>query len=152
MSCFGQFLHYNAHSSTRGFLTLTRAHSLIKIREWLKFTEIVNYGQRIPNHAKFFNFDLFSAQCARTTRARTRTDAKFWNAPNDLKRALNWLDFDFEHFKFLTRAHVRVMTRTGTSIVTLLAHCLKLLCTKFGQFMILCYVVMNDNVKKQNGA
>ena len=33
-----------------------------------------------------------------TFSARTRTDGKFWNAQNDLKRALHWLDFDFEQF------------------------------------------------------
>ena len=32
-ACFGTNLHYIAHSSTRGFSTLTRAHGLIKGQE-----------------------------------------------------------------------------------------------------------------------
>ena len=132
MACFCSFLHYIAHSSTRGFWTLKRAHGFIKSREWLKLIEIVNYGKRNPNHAKILNFDLFRAPCARTTRARTCTDTKFWNAQNDLKRALHWLDLDFEHFKILTRAHVRVVTRTGTRIVRMLTYHLKFMWIEFG--------------------
>ena len=86
MACFWSNLHYIAHSSTRGFWTLTRAHSLMKGQEWLKLMEIVNYGKRNPNHVKILNFDLFHALWARTTHARTRTDGKFWNALNDLVR------------------------------------------------------------------
>ena len=36
MTCFWANLHYIAHSSTRGFLTLTRAHGLVKDQEWLQ--------------------------------------------------------------------------------------------------------------------
>ena len=68
------------------------------------------------------NFGLFRALCARTTRAQTCTDGKFWNALNDLKRALHWLDFDFEQFYILTR----VVTRTGTRIVDMLTNLLNL--------------------------
>ena len=69
MACFWANLHYIAHSSTRGLWTLTRAYGLIKGREWLKLMEIVNYGERNPNHVKTLNFDL-SARCACAQRAR----------------------------------------------------------------------------------
>ena len=107
MACFCPFLHYIAHSSTRGFETLTRSHGLMKGREWLKLMEIVNYGKRNRNHATNLNFDFFRALCARTTRARTRTDGKFWNALNDLVRTLLCWYWDFEQFFILTRAHTR---------------------------------------------
>ena len=71
MACFCPFLHYIAHSSTRGFWTLTHAHGLMKGQEWLKLMEIVNCGKRNPNYANILNFDLFHALWARTTRART---------------------------------------------------------------------------------
>ena len=59
---------------------------------------------------------------------------------------------DFQHFLFLTRAHVRVVTRTRTLIVNVLTNDLKLMCIEFGQFMINGYEDMKDNVKTQNGA
>ena len=52
MACFWSNLHYIAHSSTRGFWTLTRTHGLIKGQEWLKLMEIVNCGKRNLNHVK----------------------------------------------------------------------------------------------------
>ena len=100
MACFWSNLHYIAHSSTRGFWTLTHAHGLMKGQEWLKLMEIVNCGKRNPNHVNILNFDLFRALCTCTTRTRTHTDGKFWNAQNDLKRALHWLDLDLSNFKF----------------------------------------------------
>ena len=36
MACLCPFLHYIAHSSTRGFWTLTRSHGLMKGQEWLQ--------------------------------------------------------------------------------------------------------------------
>ena len=36
IKCFPANLHYIAHSSTRGFSTLTRAHGLMKRQEWLQ--------------------------------------------------------------------------------------------------------------------
>ena len=48
---------------------MTRAHGLMKGQEWLKLMEIVNYGERNPNHVKILNFDL-SARCMRAQRAR----------------------------------------------------------------------------------
>ena len=36
MACFCPFLHYIAHSSTRGFWTLTCSHGLMKGQEWLQ--------------------------------------------------------------------------------------------------------------------
>ena len=113
--------------------------------------EIVNYGKRNPNHAEILNFDFFRALYARTTRARTRTDGKTWNALNDLVRTLLCWWSDFQHFKILTRGHVRVVTRTGTEIVSMLDNDLKFMCTEFGQFMRHGYEDMNDNVKTQNG-
>ena len=64
MACFWSNLHYIAHSSTRGFSTLTRAHGLMKGQEWLKWMEIVNYGKRKPNHVKCWIL-TFSARYAR---------------------------------------------------------------------------------------
>ena len=53
--------------------------------------EIVNCRIRNPNHVKILNFCHSFALRARTTRARTRTDGKFWNALNDLVRTQNCL-------------------------------------------------------------
>ena len=44
------------------------------------------------------------------------------------------------------------MTRTGTWIVSMLAHDLKFMGTEFGQFMRNGYEDINDNVNTQNGA
>ena len=108
MACFSSFLHYIAHSSTRGFWTLKRAHGFIKSREWLKLIEIVNYGKRNLNHAKNLKFDLFRALCARTTRARTCTDAKFWNAQKWPETCSPLIRFGFWAFlNFDARARAR---------------------------------------------
>ena len=139
--------------AARADFKLWRARTALwKVKSDCKWMEIVNYGKRNPNHAEILNFDFFRALCARTTRARTRTDGKTWNALNDLVRTLLCWWSDFEHFKILTRAHVRVVTRTGTKIVIMLDNDLKFMCTEFGQFMRHGYEDMNDNVKTQNGA
>ena len=62
--------------------------------------EIVNYGKRNPNHANILNFDFICALCARTTRAWTGTDGKFWNALNDLVRTQNCLYVILSILKF----------------------------------------------------
>ena len=56
MGCFWSNLHYIAHSSTRGFWTLTRAHGLMKGQGWLKLMLIVIYGKRNLNHVKKKNW------------------------------------------------------------------------------------------------
>ena len=66
---FSSNLHYIAHSSTRGFSTLRRAHGLMKGQEWLKWMEIVNYGKRNLNRVKFLIL-TFSTRCERAQRAR----------------------------------------------------------------------------------
>ena len=65
MAWFWANLHYIAHSSTRRFSTLTRAHGLMKGQEWLKWMEINNYSIRNPNHVKTLNIYLSCALCAR---------------------------------------------------------------------------------------
>ena len=65
--------------------------------------------------SNLLNFDVFRAQCVRTTRARTRTHGKFWNAQNDLKRALHCSESDFEHFK-IWRACTCASRRRGLSV------------------------------------
>ena len=65
--------------------------ALWKVKSDCKWMEIVNYGKRNPNHANILNFDFICALCARTTRAWTGTDGKFWNALNDLVRTQNCL-------------------------------------------------------------
>ena len=52
----------------------------------------------------------------------------------------------------LMRAHVRVVMRTGTWIVSILDNGRKLMCIEFGQFKMNGYTDMNDEVKSQNGA
>ena len=66
--------------------------------------EIVNYSIRNPNHVKNIEF----IPLMRAVRTRTRTDGNFWNAQYDQIRTQNFSKSDFEQFKILTRAHVRV--------------------------------------------
>ena len=106
--------------------------ALWKVKNDWKWLRIVKYGIRNKKELKFLNFYLPRVLCARITRARTLTDGKFWNAQNDLIRALLCSKSDFEYFKILTRAHVRVVTRTQTRIVRTFTHDLKFMCTKFG--------------------
>ena len=47
---------------------------------------------------------------------------------------------------------MRVVTRTGTRIVSVLTYDLKFMCIEFGKFMKNGYEDINDNVKTQNGA
>ena len=141
MACFWSNLHYIAHSSTHGFWTLTRAHGLMKVQAWLKWMEIVNYGKRNPNHVKFWIL-TFSAHYGRNI-------LKCSNWPGSYAKLLK---SNFEHFKMLTRAHVCVVTRTRTWIVSVLTNDLKFMCIEFGQFMMNGYKDMNDHVKTQNGA
>ena len=46
----------------RGFLTLTRAHGLMKGHEWLKLMEIVNCGKRNPQYLQKFWILAFSVR------------------------------------------------------------------------------------------
>ena len=91
MACFWANLHYIAHSSTRGFWTLTHAHGLMKGQEWLQMNGICQLWYKEFKSCGNFEFWHFRALYARTTRARTRTDGKFWNALNDLVRTQNCL-------------------------------------------------------------
>ena len=102
MACFCPFLHYIAHSSTRGFWTLTRAHGLMKSQEWLKLMEIVNNVKRNPNHVKILNFD-FSARLQRAdTYGRKILKCSKW--PGSYSKLFI---SDFEHVKILTCASWR---------------------------------------------
>ena len=142
MACFWSNLHYIAHSSTRGFSTLTRAHGLMKGQEWLKLMEIVNYDIRNPNHVNILNFDLFRAH-----NARTRKDGNFWNAQNDLKTCSPQTVQ-----KVILSIFLFWRARTGAWMYQYVDPWPEVMCIEFDQFMINGYEDMNDKVKSQNGA
>ena len=50
------------------------------------------------------------------------------------------------------RAHVRVVTRTESLLVSLLSYGMKFMCIEYGWFRMNGYEDMNDHVKSQNGA
>ena len=78
--------------AARADFELWRARTALwKVKSDCKQMEIVNCRIRNPNHANILNFCHWFALRARTTRARTRTDGKFWNALNDLVRMQNCL-------------------------------------------------------------
>ena len=78
--------------AARADFKLWRARTALwKVKSDGKWMEIVNCRIRNPNHVKILNFCISCTLRVRTTRARTRTDGKFWNAVNDLVRTQNCL-------------------------------------------------------------
>ena len=53
--------------------------------------------------------------------------------------------------EILMRAHVRVMTRTGSLVISMLDNDRKFMCIEFGWFVMNGYEDMYDEVKSQNG-
>ena len=152
MACFWSNLHYIAHSSTRGFWTLTHAHGLMKYEEWLKLMLIVNYVKRNPNHVNILNF-TFSARCERALRAR-----RHLRTENFEMLKMTWFVLSFNslvilsNFKFW-RAH----TRASWPLCDLWWHDLLTLDLKYMWYeyewpLLMHHEDMMDNVISQNGA
>ena len=75
---------------------------------------------------------LLCVRAARAkTRGRTRTRGKFENAQNGLKCTLLYSKLNFRHFKILTRAYARVMTRMKSGMQLTSDMTLKFMHTKF---------------------
>jgi hypothetical protein len=132
MACFWSNLHYIAHSSTRGFSTLTRSHGIMKGQEWLKINGNRQLSYQESKSCKNFEFLPF-IRTARAHNARADTyGRKIWKCSKWPGSCSKLFIGDFEHVKILTRAHVRVVTRTGTRIVSMLPYDLKFMCIEFG--------------------
>ena len=80
--------------------------------------EIVNYGKRNPNHVKFWIL-TFSARCERAQHARGHVRTETFEM---LKMTWFVLKIVKKWFWAFLNFDVRVMTRTGTWIVSMLAH------------------------------
>ena len=106
--CFYTIL---AHRRTRGFWTLTHYHDLIICPGWLKIVVFSYLMYQESKSSKKLTLLRYVRAARVKTRENARTRGNLKNAQNRLKRTLNWSKSNFEYFKILTRAYVRVMMR-----------------------------------------
>ena len=144
MACFWSNLHYIAHSSTRGFWTLTRAHGLMKGQEWLILMEIVNCGKRNPNHAKKKIILAFSERCAHAQRAGGHV-----RAGNFEMLKMTWFILSFVQKVILSIFLFWCARGQGLSVCWLMTWSL---CVLNLVNLWRMDMKINDNVKTQNGA